>query len=189
MERHDRLPLWILAGLVLTELVYFGAGAMRPAGAPALTDVSLSAHPGVADAKAGDVFDLEICNHTSEGRVFVAVAYYDAARTEWVARGWYPHSQGSCQVTLKSLKPPVYVYGETKDGHGRWGDAANADDTREFCINKAGPFVRGQRDCNAGQDAHARVRRQRFMRLELAPASMVRKDETSAPTHVWELTE
>ncbi len=193
VEERDRLPLWILAGLVLTELVYVAALAVRvPSsdgrGMPARAAGFVGDEPDDEDT-AVTAFDLEVCNHTDAARVFIAVAYYDVARTDWVARGWYPQNQGDCQVTLRSLKPPVYVYAETKDGRGRWGDAAPAETSREFCIHHSGPFVRGQRDCTGRADDDDRLRRQRFMRLELAPASMTRRSPSGAPMHVWELTE
>jgi hypothetical protein len=182
-RRHaDALPLRLLAGVVCCFLVYFGAVARTGAG----SGPALSAATAPAPGAAGRPFDLEICNLTESERVYVAIAYFDWARRDFVARGWYPQKRGDCRVAVQRLTPPVYVYAETKDGSARWGDE---DEGLDFCIEGHGAFVLGQRGCKAsgatasgaGALGDARGRRlQRFKRVQFTGSGSV---------HRWELTE
>jgi uncharacterized membrane protein len=176
----DRLPLRLLAGIVTCFVLHFGLAARNGAGPSASLSAAAAPAPQGADAP----FDLEICNLTAAERVYVAVAYFDRARRDWVARGWFPQKQGECQVAIQRLTPPVYVYGETKDGSARWGD--DEAEGLEFCIEGHGAFVLGQRGCDTGAGnagalgAAAGRRLQRFKRVRFTGEGSL---------HRWELTE
>ncbi len=141
----DSLPLWILAGIVLCFIMHFTerrlVAAAKPA--PAAPKVDLEA-PG-----PGALVEVEICNRTDVARLYASVAYYDALQRDWVARGWYPVDRGSCLIPLKNLKPPVFVYAESKDGRDAFGDE---DGGIEFCIDGETGFVFPQKGC-AGRRA------------------------------------
>ncbi len=159
----DALPLVLLGGVILCFLVYFGH------------DLAGETAQEAKLIGAGESYAVEICNNTEDARVFAAVAYYDDLRDDWVARGWFPQAQGECQLAVKNLKPPIYVYAETKDGSARWGDDVSG---MEFCIAKHAGFVVRQKDCNGLEGAGSR--RQRFKALKL---------NGRGGTHTWDLSQ
>lgn len=174
----DGMPFVVLALLVAAFFAYFGA-TLADWPSPLATLPGMAARD-VADGMDSErVYDLEICNHTKTARVYVSVAYFDRALKDWVARGWYPQDQGACNVTLQHVMPPVFVYGENRDGHDRWGDGTPRG--RTFCIDGHGAFVRGQGAAvHCAEEQSARTRLQRFQ--ELAPPA-------AGGRYTWDLTE
>ena len=149
----DKLPLFVLAGIVMCFVLHFGTRFMKQA-------QTYAALPATPDWTTGEGFDLEICNATAESRVYVAVAYFDKLRNDWVARGWFPQRQGECQTAMRQLTPPVYVFAETKDGRANWKAEGK---TVEFCIDRDKAFVEGQSTCAHGT-------KQTFAELSLSGA-------------------
>lgn len=165
----DVLPLAVMAGIVICFMLHFGTRLLKQLEA----DQTMPARPRTALG----AYDLEICNGTSRGRVYVAVAYFDPLRNDWVARGWFPQRQGECQLTMRKLVPPVYVFAETEDGQARWGEGETGRGAvMEFCINRDKAFVEGQARCAPGEG-----KRQRFAELSLSGA------EASGLKFRWEL--
>ncbi len=137
----DALPLWILAGIVACFVLHFSQRRFDHAAQP-----QVAARPGLPAA----VVEVEICNRTDVPKVYTTVAYYDSLRHDWVARGWYPVASGTCTLPLKNLKPPVFVYAETKDGKRQFGDA---EDGVRFCIDGDLGFILPQKSCSGRRAA------------------------------------
>lgn len=140
----DALPLWILAGIVLCFVLHF---AQRREGAAAKP---LGQAPRAEEPRPAAQVEVEICNRTNTPKLYASVAYYDVLQRDWVARGWYPVAQGSCLVPLKNLKPPVFVYAESKDGKESFGDEAEGI---RFCIDGEAGFVMAQKGCGGRRAA------------------------------------
>ena len=170
----DALPLWILAGIVLCYVLHFGQERFRARGS-ATGGESLAAQLEQDGPRHGpQLYDLRICNHTAAGRVYVAVAYYDPAHADWLARGWFAAARGECKLVLQDLTPPVYVHAESRDGQAQWGAPK---DGRTFCIGGDAAFAHSPADC--GQSQRPGVRLVRFKKLELSGHGRM---------HTWELT-
>jgi hypothetical protein len=122
----DRWALWALAGLAGLFGLLLGGQPRRAAAGP-----------------GGERFELHICNHSSEPRIYAAVAAYDPVLKRLVARGWFPQAAGKCRAVIRELMAPVYVFGESRDGSRRWG----AEDGVEFCLKGDGPFVAAEGGC------------------------------------------
>lgn len=177
----DALPLAVLAGIVACFVLHFGAQLLQQAQAV----TALPARPLMAATKAGEGFDLKICNRSGAALVYVSVAYFDPLLNDWVARGWFPQRQGTCQVTMKKLAPPIYVFAETDGGKTQWHAAAgmvNGDPVRlmDFCIDRDKAFVTGQGRCISGE--LPRSTHERFAELPLL-------GEGAARAFTWEITD
>jgi uncharacterized membrane protein len=159
----DKLPLTVLAGLVMCAAIYLlAAGRSLSPGAAA---TGLSARLGAPTR------DVEVCNRAGAGRLYVAFAYYDRLQGDWVARGWFPQDDGGCRVVMMNLEPPVYVYAETRDGERHWDGGG---DGRDFCINAQDGFIVNQRRCLTAHGSGLAFRH--FRRL------------ASTGRDVWEIT-
>lgn len=140
----DRLPLSVLGVICICFALHFASRLP-------LRSVSVASLPAKPSrALDGAAYDLEICNQVGNERVYVTVAYYDPLRRDWMARGWFPQKPGECQLTMRRLTPPVFVYAETADGEKRWGDEG---DGTEFCIDRQRAFVVGQSPCRSQREA------------------------------------
>lgn len=140
----DALPLSVLGVICLCFVLHFASRLPLRSVAVA----SLPARP--APAAGGASYDLEICHRAGTERIYVAVAYYDPLRRDWMARGWFPQKPGDCQLTMRRLTPPVFVYAETADGKDRWSGAGDGVD---FCIDRQKAFVVGQSPCREQMQA------------------------------------
>ena len=128
-----------------------------------------------AEAAGDDTYAVEICNSTTEARLYAAVAYFDPLKRDWVARGWFAEDQGACQTAVKNIRAPIYVYAETKDGAARWADAAGG---RTFCLASRAAFALRQDDCDGVPGRE--LRRAAFKLLKVNGRGGV---------HTWDLTE
>lgn len=173
----DSLPLMILGGVVLCFLVYFGRSGPAPSlAAKALSEAAAETTPPLAlEASGDDTYAVEICNSTRESRLYAAVAYYDPLAHEWMTRGWFAEDQGACQIAIKNVRAPIYVYAETRDGEARWSDETRG---REFCMAARGAFAVAQSKCDELQATG--LRRQKFKVLRV---------NGRGGTHTWDLTE
>lgn len=115
--------------------------------------------------------DLRVCNQTRQAGsepIYVAVAYYDAAIGDWIARGWYSQQGTGCHEVFQHLTPPVFVYAETKTGSKHWGGAENghadAPPAATFCVHERDGFTLAQNRCDAPAGRHER-RRVAFVEL------------------------
>ena len=166
----DTFPLVLFGLLVLSYVLYIGFGMPNMA-QPAKDHRTAHEAPGPATSEP---FELEVCNKSGEDPVYVAIAYFDRRRADWVARGWYPQRHGECRTVLKNLQAPVFVYAENKEGTRHWGGDRTGS---TFCVHGGEAFVYPQSQCPEEDDGP--VRSLKFQRLHDAGQT--------GKKHVWRL--
>lgn len=175
-ERAEQLPFIVLGGIVLCYLLHFGYVATtqpRTFAARSASRAALAAN--TLTAANGESFTLEICNHSAEPKVYVAVAYFDSRLKDYVARGWFPQQRGACQKVLAGLTGDVYVWAENRSAAAIREidpDFAHAESaSMNFCISGQDAFVLPQQACNQLSQASAstQIRQVEFQRLNHLP--------------------
>lgn len=85
---------------------------------------------------------LGFCNHTRQGKVFVAIAY-PAENNQWKTQGWLSLEQGECNTLLQgTLKNRFYYYLAESDQGPSWKGS------NKFCVSDTSfVFAEADKEC------------------------------------------
>lgn len=100
--------------------------------------LSSSSSPSAAPIGGG----LGFCNHTQQGKVFVAIAY-PVESNQWKTQGWLSLNQGECDTILRGpLHNRFYYYLAESDQGPSWKG------THKFCVSDTSfVFTQADQDC------------------------------------------
>ena len=86
---------------------------------------------GLAPSSARADTDLVFCNKTGS-KIYIAVAYVDAASNKWILSAWLPRNPGECSSSGRVKTGLFYYFAEKEGRKTSWPSADSVD--KHFCV-------------------------------------------------------